>query len=273
MPSSQSLFSRLRVKFKRRRMSRYQLFPPKVNISICRSLVYISALWFVLLMCFLHLSDLERVEKHQRRRLSLDYNDMEEIVNDNRNGEQIVAQVSQFPKEKKNIEQVKQKITKQPVYDIFTFKKIVTPVPEHIRKQLGLVNPGEKGAAVPLSGVSPEIQKRIDRGWKSHQFNEFVSDLLPLNRSLPDPRDAYCKQPGLYGKNLPATSVIFIFHNEAWSTLLRSVHSVLNQSPEHLITEVILVDDASTMREFTFDDSCICLFAIVQLFSSSEAST
>ena len=46
--------------------------------------------------------------------------------------------------------------------------------------------------------------------------------------------------------DLPTTSVIFCFVDEVWSTLLRSVHSVLNRSPPHLLQEVILVDDCST---------------------------
>uniref|UniRef100_A0A8C6BMI4 Polypeptide N-acetylgalactosaminyltransferase n=1 Tax=Monodon monoceros TaxID=40151 RepID=A0A8C6BMI4_MONMO len=86
--------------------------------------------------------------------------------------------------------------------------------------------------------------------FKINQFNLMPGEMIALNRSLPDVRLEGCKTK-VYADNLPTTSVVIVFHNEAWSTLLRTVHSVINRSPRHMLEEIVLVDDASE-RDFFF---------------------
>ncbi|ETE71893.1 Polypeptide N-acetylgalactosaminyltransferase 13 [Ophiophagus hannah] len=84
--------------------------------------------------------------------------------------------------------------------------------------------------------------------FKINQFNLMASDMIAFNRSLPDVRLEGCKTK-VYADELPTTSVVIVFHNEAWSTLLRTIYSVINRSPHYLLSEIILVDDASE-RDF-----------------------
>ncbi|XP_045476113.1 putative polypeptide N-acetylgalactosaminyltransferase 9 isoform X2 [Harmonia axyridis] len=108
---------------------------------------------------------------------------------------------------------------------------------------------GEMGKPVVLpANLSKDVKAMVDLGWKNNAFNQYVSDMISVHRSLPDPRDEWCKEEGRYSDDLPSTSVIICFHNEAWSVLLRTVHSVLDRSPANLIEEVVLVDDFSDME-------------------------
>ena len=90
-----------------------------------------------------------------------------------------------------------------------------------------------------------ELQKR-EAMYKNHAFEEYVSELISLNRSLPDFRGQWCRnQYDNKIDHLEKVSIIICFHNEAWSTLLRSVHSIVNRTPKSLIHEILLVDDKS----------------------------
>ncbi|XP_042189197.1 polypeptide N-acetylgalactosaminyltransferase 14 isoform X2 [Callorhinchus milii] len=80
--------------------------------------------------------------------------------------------------------------------------------------------------------------------YKRHAFNHRESGRVPSNRAIRDTRHYRCSTLQ-YSPDLPATSIIITFHNEARSTLLRTLRSVLNRTPGYLIHEIILVDDFS----------------------------
>ena len=52
-----------------------------------------------------------------------------------------------------------------------------------------------------------------------------------------------------YETELPTASVVIVYHNEPRSALLRTVTSVVNTSPAHLLHEVVVVDDFSDVGE------------------------
>ncbi|XP_072302074.1 polypeptide N-acetylgalactosaminyltransferase 10-like [Eucyclogobius newberryi] len=110
---------------------------------------------------------------------------------------------------------------------------------EAMKKDASRFGNGEQGKAFPLGDGDG-----VDQAYRENGFNIYVSDRISLNRSVPDIRHPNCKQK-LYSEKLPNSSVIIPFHNEGWSSLLRTVHSVLNRSPPALIHELILVDDFS----------------------------
>ncbi|KAK5863523.1 hypothetical protein PBY51_000550 [Eleginops maclovinus] len=108
-------------------------------------------------------------------------------------------------------------------------------------------SPGADGKAFLKDNLSPEEAKEKEEGMTRHCFNQFASDRISLSRSLgDDTRPSECVERKFRRcPPLPTTSVIIVFHNEAWSTLLRTVYSVLHTSPAFLLKEIILVDDAS----------------------------
>lgn len=119
-----------------------------------------------------------------------------------------------------------------------SFQHLPKGTPEPPRKK----QPGDGGKAV---AVPPEKQDEMKKLFQVNQFNLLASDLMSLNRSLPDYRMEGCRKKSYPVSSLPDTSIVIVFHNEAWSTLLRTIWSIITRSPEHLVKEIILVDDAS----------------------------
>lgn len=48
-----------------------------------------------------------------------------------------------------------------------------------------------------------------------------------------------------YPSDLPLASVVICFYNEDYNTLLRTVHSITDHTPDSLLHEILLVDDSS----------------------------
>lgn len=138
-------------------------------------------------------------------------------------------------------------------------------------KKIRNANPhgfGEQG--VPFV-PSDDMKETMAQLLKENNYNLLASDLISLHRSLPDPRLDECKRLS-YPEKLPTTSVIIIFHNEAWTTIFRTVWSVIDRSPAELIKEIILVDDVSTWEYLKrpLDDYIELLPARIKLIRTSK---
>ncbi|KAK7501657.1 hypothetical protein BaRGS_00007088, partial [Batillaria attramentaria] len=103
--------------------------------------------------------------------------------------------------------------------------------------------PGEFGRALVMPA---DLQDNATAALNTYHINVLASDMIHLNRMVPDSRFPGCRTKQ-YPHDLPPASIIIPFHDEWPSVLLRTVYSVVNRSPRHMLWEVVLVDDASTM--------------------------
>ena len=129
--------------------------------------------------------------------------------------------------------------------------------------------PGEGGRAVV---VPDELKEEVRRRFPENQFNIVASDLMALNRSVPDQRSSSCKSRE-YPFELPTTSIIIVYHNEANSTLLRGLVSIVRKSPIRYLKEIILVDDQSVDRDYLhgpLDEFAKTLPVPVKIFRNEE---
>ncbi|KAF7455909.1 glycosyl transferase [Cryptosporidium felis] len=115
--------------------------------------------------------------------------------------------------------------------------------PWKMHGDLGFLPNGER-AWIPSQPPPSDLNMPLALS-KGGGFNLNLSDSLPLDRNVSDYRDLRCKVIQYDINTMDKISVIIVFYNEPFSTLMRSVHSVLNRTPPRLLEEIILVDDGS----------------------------
>ncbi|KAK4292592.1 hypothetical protein Pmani_034656 [Petrolisthes manimaculis] len=85
-------------------------------------------------------------------------------------------------------------------------------------------------------------QEEKESGYRLHAFNTLISSRLSLHRPVPDTRNRRCHAIE-YPVQLPSASVVVCFFREEHAALLRTIHSILDRTPTHLLHEIVLVDD------------------------------
>uniref|UniRef100_A0A0G4HAU9 Glycosyltransferase 2-like domain-containing protein n=1 Tax=Chromera velia CCMP2878 TaxID=1169474 RepID=A0A0G4HAU9_9ALVE len=106
----------------------------------------------------------------------------------------------------------------------------------------------------PTPLKSPLTPEDMRASYKNYCFHSKLSESKPLDIPRRDLRSTECRefdekevprQPKTGRELLKAASVIIVSHDELFSALFRSVHSILNRTPPEILGEVIVVDDAT----------------------------
>ncbi|XP_061102444.1 N-acetylgalactosaminyltransferase 7 isoform X2 [Conger conger] len=106
----------------------------------------------------------------------------------------------------------------------------------------GIPNGPGEGAKPFILGA--EYKEAVQTSIKEFGFNMVASDMISLDRTISDIRHEECKY-WRYDENLLTASVIIVFHNEGWSTLMRTVHSLIKRTPRRYLAEIVMIDDFS----------------------------
>uniref|UniRef100_A0A8C6U134 Polypeptide N-acetylgalactosaminyltransferase n=1 Tax=Neogobius melanostomus TaxID=47308 RepID=A0A8C6U134_9GOBI len=124
-----------------------------------------------------------------------------------------------------------------------TFKPNTLPYNDPVLKKAS-GHPWWSGEGAKPFVLGPEYKEAVQASIKEFGFNMVASDMISLDRSISDIRHEECKY-WHYDDRLLTSSVIIVFHNEGWSTLMRTVHSVIKRTARRYLAEIVLIDDFS----------------------------
>ncbi|XP_012944326.2 polypeptide N-acetylgalactosaminyltransferase 5 [Aplysia californica] len=132
---------------------------------------------------------------------------------------------------------------------------------------------GGKGVTINLDQMSAAQRQVYERDLTTYQVNKMAADLVPLRRRLNFTMDE-CSHLTYDLPSLPRAGVVIIFNNELWSVLMRTVFSILDAGPSELISEIVLVDDASDQQHLQqpLDDYLVIFEGKVKLVRMSNRS-
>ncbi|CAD5218310.1 unnamed protein product [Bursaphelenchus okinawaensis] len=166
----------------------------------------------------------------------------------------VVEDVQQLPQAQKLVEQ-KVDTKKWELYDGQDPFQDYRSLPkkdweDHTRVQADAQRsgPGEQSVPISIPNESEDSKNNRKKIFLENGFDAVYSDMISLDRAVRDLRHHQCKDLKYVNKQ-PTVSVIVPYHNEHNTTLLRTVHSILNKSPKDVLHEIILVDDDSD-REY-----------------------
>ncbi|TMS23632.1 N-acetylgalactosaminyltransferase 7 [Larimichthys crocea] len=112
--------------------------------------------------------------------------------------------------------------------------------------------PGGPGEGAKPFVLGPEYKDSVQASIKEFGFNMVASDMISLDRTISDIRHEECKF-WHYDDRLLTSSVIIVFHNEGWSTLMRTIHSVIKRTPRRYLAEIVMIDDFSNKAQYSAD--------------------
>jgi len=92
----------------------------------------------------------------------------------------------------------------------------------------------------------PEFEDDRDSA-RVYPYKGIKSEILSIRRTLRDTRPLECRLIS-YSYELMPVTIVIVFHNEYIGVILRSLYSIVTHTPKELITEIVLVDDASTQH-------------------------